>query len=115
MAIGNISTSFPTTSRGTLISTTAPTGAISTQWDFIGAGVFAVITDANTGAFGSALDSDIDFVDFWLPPFHEYSVRVRFNTGNGFGDWYPFVSVTSRPLVNSAENYNILNANTITA
>ncbi len=115
MAIGNISTSFPTTSRGTLISTTAPTGAISAQWDFTGDGVFTVSTDTNTGAFGSVLDSDIDFVDYWLPPYHEYSVRVRFDTGSGFGDWYPFFAVTSRPLVNSAENYNILNANTITA
>jgi len=106
--------SYPTGSRGTRLTITSAAGAISTQWDFTGASTFTVTTGANTGAFGSVLDSDIDFVDYWLPPFHIYLVRTRQYVNGVWTEWTTFQTVVSRGPVNSFENYTILNANTTT-
>ena len=67
---------------------------------------------------GSAnvLSSDLDTLNIWLTPFSEYQVRVRQELGSGAKTvWSAKSTVAARGLVNSFENYAILNRDILTS
>jgi len=110
----SVKATLPLGTRGTQLNTDSIAGATKTQWEITGDATFTHTTTATSGAFGSVLSSDLNHLNMWLPPFHNYLARVRQLVGGSWGEWTPFISFASRGPVNSFENYSILNANTVT-
>lgn len=108
--------STPAGSRGTLIETSSDPDALQTYWEFSGYGdTFTIITNKDGTDSANVLNSDLENLNIWLMPFSEYQVRTKQILNDGTTtEWTEKTTVTARGMVNSYENYAILNANTET-
>jgi len=87
-------------------------GAISTHWNIVltnDGSAFTIVTTPTGSGSGNVIDGGLSFLDIWLPPSHEYTVRTRhgLNTGSRTG-WTLDTSFTSRGPLNSFEKYQAL-------
>lgn len=108
--------SSPLAGRATRLQVTTQEGdAIRTQWRITSGGQeFDVITGNPPANAANVVDSGVDFIDLWLPPFQSITFRVRQYIHGKWGPWSEIGSGESRGLVNSYEQYAILNAGTTT-
>ncbi len=102
----------PAESRATrLTQGTIPGEALTTHWNIVQVldGSFTTVTSAVASTSPNVLDSDLDFIDIWLPPSHTYTVRTRHGTASGsLTAWTGFEEFTSRGPLNSFEKYQAL-------
>ena len=120
--------SLPSTSRGTLITTSSNSATTDTIWEFAlsGASVsptkaFRILTRSNVAVVpgtnlkaSNVLDASLRRIDIWLPPFTTYTVRVKQLENGVFTEWSNITTFESRGTVNSAENFTILNTGSTT-
>jgi len=104
-----ITKSNPAGSRATrLTQTIIPDGAITTHWNFVSADgeSFTIVTSAAASISKNVLDSDLSFIDIWLPPFHTYTVRTRHGQNSAPSTaWTAVAEFESRGPLNSYEKY----------
>lgn len=101
----------PEGSRATRITQdTVPGAAVSTHWNISSDldGSYIVETTPSGSISGNVLDGSLSFIDIWLPPSHEYSVRTRHGTASGHTAWTVAEEFTSRGPLNSYEKYQAL-------
>ena len=102
----------PAGSRATRITQDTVDGAAtSTHWNISSDldGSYIVETTPSGSTSGNVLDGDLSFIDIWLPPSHEYSVRTRHGTAAAHTAWTAAQTFTSRGPLNSYEKYQALN------
>lgn len=112
------SVSYPAGSRATRLSVS---GALSiatvTQWeltDILNGTTFTIRTTSSGTRSSNVLDSDLDTLDIWLPPYHSYMFRTRQQVAGAWGAWSDYVTFTSRDPLNSFDTARSLNASSLT-
>ncbi len=105
-----ITKSNPAGSRATRLQIDPVAGNVtSTQWQInpvADGGTFIITTTASGSTSGNVLAADLDTLDIWLPPSHEYTIRTRhiLNTSAKTG-WSARTEFTSRGPLNSYQKY----------
>lgn len=112
-----ITRTVPTGGRFTRFSLSGNNNdAVGTQWYFLGEDGFDfTITSTSSGAVGeNVISASLTVLNIWLPPSHTYSLKARQRLGTyiPWGDisWSAVHTVVSRGLMNSSENYAVLNS-----
>lgn len=98
----------PAGSRDTrIVLTTSTSGTTKTQWQFTqpDGGVFTMQTTSLGTNSGNVSSSDLQTLNIWLPPSHDYSLRTRHFTSGSWEAWSSLSSFTSRGRLNSYEKY----------
>lgn len=104
-----ITKSNPPGSRATrLVQDETSPSATSTKWEIVPEfdKSFIITTTAAGAIRGSILASGLNFVDIWLPPSHNYTVRTRHTFKSGSPSaWTSRTPFVSRGPLNSFEKY----------
>lgn len=104
---------YPSGSRATRVkASTTPADAIKTYWRFqpeVGDS-FIVESTAGESVSANVLRADLEWIDIWLPPLHQYTVSIRHKIiGGSLTTWSSSKTISSRGPLNSFEKYQALN------